>query len=106
MRKVLNKYAVVKISGKQYKVSEGMEVLVDKLTDPKKVEYETLLLVDSKDVKVGKPLLKDVKIVFESTGDLVKGEKIRVFKYKSKSRYRKRMGFRASQTKLLIKKIS
>lgn len=106
MKKDINKYAVVKVTGKQYRVSEGMEILVDKVNDTKKLEYEVLLMVDSGKVKVGKPVLKDAKIDFEVLQDVEKGDKVKIFKYKSKSRYRKRGGFRAKLTRLLVKKIS
>lgn len=110
------KYAVVRIGGKQYKVEEGKEILVDKLSlasqgpgklaDPKKVEAEVLLFADGKTVKVGKPTLKDVKITFKVVTELEKGEKLDIYKFKAKSRYRKHTGFRAQYTRLLIEKIS
>ena len=96
------KYAVVRISGHQYKVSEGDEVLVDKQTD--KIEPEVLLFVDGEKVTVGEPVLKDAKVKIKVLGD-EKGEKLSVFKYKSKSRSRRKVGFRHSFTKLLIEKI-
>lgn len=106
MLKVTDKYAVVKIAGKQYRVSEGQTFLVDKLIDTKKFDVSVLLTADGGDVKVGKPELKDVKITFDVVAEMEKQDKVRIFKYKSKSRYRKRGGFRAQMTKLLVKKIS
>jgi large subunit ribosomal protein L21 len=106
MKKESNKYAVVRLTGKQYRVSEGQEILVDKIKDTKKIEYEVLLMVDTGKVKVGKPVVKDSKVDFEVLQDMEKGDKVSIFKYKSKSRYRKRAGFRAKLTRLLIKKIS
>lgn len=100
------KYAVVKINGHQYKVEEGQEVLVDKLSDPKKVEAEVLLTVDGGKVKVGKPVLKDAKVTFKVVKDMVKGEKIDVMTYKAKSRYRKKKGYRHQHTQLQVQKIS
>ena len=73
----MTKYAVVRIGGKQYKVVEGKEILVDKLTDPKKFEVEVLLLVDEEKIKVGKPVIKDAKIKIKVVADLEKGEKIK-----------------------------
>ncbi len=102
----MTKYAVVRIGGKQYKVSEGQEVLVDKLKDVKKIEPEVLLFTDGEKVKVGKPVLKDVKIKIKVITELEKGEKIDVFKFKAKSRYKKHIGFRAQFTRLLVEKIS
>ena len=99
------KYAVVRIGGKQYKVSEGKEILVDKLTEPKKFEIETLLLVDGEKVKVGKPVIKDVKIKSKVVTELEKGKKIEIYKFKAKSRYKRHTGFRPQYTRLLIEKI-
>lgn len=97
--------AVLRINGKQYKVSEGSEILVDKLAD-EKAKPEVLLVSDGSKVKIGKPSLKDVEVKFSVISPLVKGEKVDGFKYKSKSRYRKRYGFRHSYTSIKIDKIS
>jgi large subunit ribosomal protein L21 len=99
-------YAVIRIAGKQYKVSEGKEILVDRLADIKDISPDILLTVNDGNVKVGKPTIKDTKIVFDVINQEEKQEKIRVFKYKSKSRYRKHVGFRAQMTRLLVKSIS
>lgn len=97
-------YAVVKIAGKQYKISEDDKVVVDKL-DPKGSEVDVLLYVDGKTVKVGKPYLKDVSVKFKVLEDKVT-EKIAVFKYKAKSRYRKRFGQKSEYSRILIENIT
>lgn len=102
----MNKYAVVRIQGKQHKVSEGNVILVDKVADPKKIEAETLLFVEGDKVSVGKPALKDVSVKFKVLTDMLKGKKVDVYKYKAKSRYRKHVGFRPQFTELLVEKIS
>ena len=56
------KYAVIRLQGQQYRVSEGQEILVDKIDDPKKLEPEVLLVADGEKVEVGKPLVKDAKV--------------------------------------------
>lgn len=99
------KYAVIRIKGHQYKVSEGEEILVDYL-GKEKPEPEILLVVDDEKVTVGKPVVKEAKITLKVLADLEKGEKIDVRKYKSKSRYKKHIGFRAYLTRLLVEKIS
>lgn len=99
------KYAVVKIKGHQYKIAEKDEILVDFL-DKEKPEIEVMLLVDGEKVTVGKPVLKEAKIEVKVLKEEEKGTKIRVIKYKSKSRYRKIRGFRPKFTRLLIEKIS
>ena len=111
------KYAVVRIGGKQYKVEEGREILVDKLTDPKKINVETLLVVDgdptspsglrgARKVQVGKPVLKDAKVTVKVVTDIEKGEKVEIYKFKAKSRYKRHTGFRPQYTRLLVEKIA
>lgn len=104
------KYAVVNIAGKQYKIEEGQELVVDKISaqgtrQSAQVMFENVLLVvDGDKAQVGIPTVKGTKVEAEVLGDL-KGKKIRVVKYKAKSRYRKVRGFRASQTRVKITKI-
>ena len=100
------KYAVIRLQGHQYKVSEGEEILVDKLADPKKIEAEVLLVADEGKAVVGKPAVKGAKVTLKVVKEEEKGEKIHVRKYKAKSRYRKHIGFRASLTRLLVQKIA
>jgi large subunit ribosomal protein L21 len=101
----MGKFAVVKITGHQYKVEEGQEVLVDHITDAK-IEPEVLLVSDGDKTLVGKPTIKDAKVTIKVIAAEEKGEKIRVIKYKSKSRSRKIRGFRPLYTKLLVQKIT
>ena len=98
-------FAVVEIGGKQYKAIEGKEILVDKLTDPKKFEVEVLLLVDGEKVQVGKPVIKDAKVITKVVTEIEKGEKIEIYKFKAKSRYKRHTGFRPQYTRLLVEKI-
>jgi len=102
---VMAKYAVISLKGKQYKVSEGEEVLVDVLGG-EKPEAQVLLSVDEEKVSVGKPALASVKIKFKEVAALEKGKKVKILKYKAKSRYRRKMGFRPQKTRLLVEKIS
>lgn len=109
----MDKFAVIRIAGKQYRVTEGQEILVDKLNDLKIVP-EVLLFVDSTSLKlrgtggvlVGKPLLKEVTVKVKVLKEVEKGEKVDIFKYKAKSRERRHVGFRAQYTRLLIEKIT
>lgn len=106
----MDKFAVIRIGGKQFRVSEGEEILVDKLklTDSSKDEVnpEVLLVVDGDEIKVGTPIVIEAKVKIKIITELEKGTKIRVFKYKAKSRQRKHIGFRPQYTRLLIQKIS
>ncbi len=100
-------YAVIKSGGKQYKVSAGDTLTVDKidLGDKKNFTFEEVLLfVNDGKVTLGKPSIKDA-VVTAALVDQVKGDKIRVAKFKAKSRYRKVMGFRPQLTILKIEKI-
>ena len=99
------KYAVLRVNGKQYKAQVGQEILVDKMLDLK-VAPEVLMIVDGDKVSVGAPVVKEAKVSTKVLEPEVKGEKIDVIKYKSKSRYRKHTGFRAVYTKLLVEKIA
>lgn len=89
-------FAVVKFGGKQHLVSEGSLIVVTgnlgKVGD--KVTLDEVLLYNHEGtVTVGTPLVKDTK-VFAEVVSIGKGEKIRVAKFKAKSRYRRVMGFR------------
>jgi len=101
-------YAVVKISGKQYKVSEGETLDIDKIDSEKgkKLTFnEVLLLNNGKNIKVGQPYVAGTKVSAEIL-EQFKGKKLRVAKFKAKSRYRRVMGFRPELTKIKIIKIS
>lgn len=100
------KYAVFSSGGKQYLVSEGETVLLEKLDiiKGKPVEFDKVLLaVEDGKANIGKPYL-DSKIK-GSVLEEVKGKKIRVFKYKPKTGYHKTQGHRQKLTKVKIEKI-
>ena len=99
------KYAVIAIKGTQYKVSEGEEILVGKLGE-KKPDPRVLLLVDDGKVTVGKPEVKNVKVTLKILAKEEKGKKLTIQKFKAKSRYRRKYGFRPVYTRLLVEKIS
>ncbi len=101
----MDKFAVIRITGKQYRVVEGQEILVDKMNDLKVVP-EVLLIADGDKVEVGTPVLTKAKVTVKVLAELEKGEKIDIFKYKAKSRERRHVGFRAQYTRLLVEKIS
>lgn len=101
------KYAVVKTGGKQYKVSEGDIIDVDRLKIEKneKVVFDNvLLLVSDSSVEIGKPFLAGEKVEGKLL-DNIKGEKIRVAKFKAKARFRRVTGFRASISRVQIEKV-
>ena len=96
------KYAIIRLKGHQYKISEGDEFLVDRAADG--LSPEVLLTVADETVVVGKPVIADTKIKLESIGE-EKGDKIDVFKYKSKSRSRRKVGFRSQKTRVRVDKL-
>ena len=75
------------------------------LLNSEKAESEVLLYKDGESLSVGKPVLDKVKISLKVVTPEEKGEKIDVFKYKSKSRYRKHTGFRPKYTRILVEKL-
>jgi len=99
------KYAVIRIKGNQFKVSEGEEILIDKIID-KTVEPEVLLYVDGKKAKVGNPVVKKAKVKIKILEKELKGKKIHVQTFKAKSRYRRKKGFRPIYSKIMIEKLS
>ncbi|MFP4465643.1 MAG: 50S ribosomal protein L21 [Candidatus Goldiibacteriota bacterium] len=100
-------YAIVEFGGKQYKISEGSVIDVDKTakTDKEVKPDKVLLLVDKDEIKVGTPSVDNVQITAEIADDNVKGDKIIVFKWKRRKNHMKRQGHRHKYTKLKIKKI-
>lgn len=100
-------YAIIQTGGKQYRVSEGDVIVIEKLEAQagETVAFEEVLtVVADGSVKIGQPVVAGAKV----TGTVVehgKGKKIRIFKYKSKANYRKRQGHRQPFTKVTIEKI-
>lgn len=99
-------FAVIETGGKQYKVSSGDMLLIEKLSDTHKkgdiLSFDKVLLVsDGKEIKIGTPYLtgETVSAVFE---DKVRGKKINVLKFKSKSRWTRRYGHRQTYAKIKI----
>ncbi len=95
--------AVVKIGGKQFIVAEKETLLVDLLPDgTKELTLDALLVIDGDTTQVGKPTVKDVTVTAKVLEDLVKGDKIRVIRYKAKKRVHKEMGHRQKYSKIEI----
>lgn len=101
----MTKYAVIKLNNRQFKVEEKKEFLLEGF-NREKLNPEVLLVADGEKVKVGKPLVKGAKVVLKVVDKEIKGKKVRVLKYKSKSRYRKRIGFRPKHTLVRVEKIT
>ena len=100
-------YAIVDTGGKQYKVTPGQTIDVERLdvAEGDTVELDKVLLIaDGDKVTVGQPIVEGAKVVATSQGE-GKGEKIIVFKFKSKVRYRRKKGHRQLYTRLLVDKV-
>lgn len=98
--------AVVKIGGKQYVVAEKETLLVDLLPEgTKELTLDALLVIDGDTTTVGAPLVKGVAVKAKVVEDLVKGDKIRVIRYKSKKRVHKENGHRQKYSKIEITSI-
>jgi large subunit ribosomal protein L21 len=99
--------AVVKIGTSQYLVQPGQEILVDNQPQKKgQLSFsEVLVYMDEGQIEVGQPFVKDARITASVIGQ-VKGDKVRVFKFKAKSRYRKLRGFTPLYTKIKIDNIT
>lgn len=100
-------YAVIATGGKQYKVSEGDIIYVEKLDAEagSEVTFDQVLAVGGEKMTVGNPLV-DSATVSGKVVDQVKGKKIIVYHYKRKSGYHKKNGHRQAYTKVQIDKIN
>ena len=100
-------FAIIKTGGKQYKVSVGDKIKIEKLEaeEGKEMVFEVLLVADEKGVvKIGAPLVQGAKVKAEVLKQ-GKAKKIIVFKYKAKKRYRKKAGHRQPYTEVKITEI-
>lgn len=101
--------AVIELGGNQFVVQKGdiIDVKKQNVDEKKKMSVEALLVsdVEGKDVKVGTPTVSGSKVELKVLEHL-KGEKVRVFKMKSKKRYTRNKGFRPSLTKLEVTSIA
>jgi large subunit ribosomal protein L21 len=102
-------YAVIKLSGKQYKVEPGMVFETDRLDGDQGssivLDQDVLLVNDGQEVKVGTPTVAGAKVELEVTEHL-RAKKIVVFKMKRRKRYRVKQGHRQELTRVTVKDIS
>lgn len=97
-------YAVIETGGKQYRVTEGDVIQVEKLKVEAgdTIEFDKVLMLnDGSEVLVGAPYLNEKK-VFGSVVENGKAQKVIIFKYKSKKDYRKKQGHRQPYTMVEI----
>lgn len=101
-------YAIIETGGKQYRVQQGTVIRVETLPGDEgdAIEFDNVLMVSQDgNVSLGTPTVPGAKVITEVTG---KGrrKKIIVFKYKAKTRYRRKNGHRQSYTELKVMSIS
>ena len=99
-------YAIIATGGKQYRVSEGDVIYIEKIDAQvdSTVSFDVLLVGNDGDVKIGTPVVEGVKVEGKVVGQ-IRGEKIVVYKYKSKKNYRRKQGHRQPYTKVELTKI-
>lgn len=100
-------YAIIETGGKQIKVEEGQEIIVELLNGEagETVTFDKVLFVGGDDSKVGTPYVEGATVTgkIEEHG---RSKKIIVFKYKAKKNYRRKQGHRQPFTKVTIEKIN
>lgn len=103
-----NIYAVIQLGAKQFLVKEGDSVVAEKTVVPETGTLsvsEVLLSYDGKETKIGTPFIEKASVDLEFKGDK-RGTKIRVAKFKAKSRYRRVQGHRQTESHFIVKSIS
>jgi large subunit ribosomal protein L21 len=100
-------YAVIKTGGKQYRVSEGDRLRVEKLEGDigSSLEFTEVLMLGGDKVAIGTPLVQGAKVSAEIVRQGL-GKKIIVFKMRRRKRYRNKNGHRQPFTELRVKGIS
>ncbi len=96
--------AVITTGGKQYIVEKDQTLEVELLGDVKKVEFDALLLIDGDKISVGAPHVAGIKVHADVVEE-VKGEKIKVLRFKAKKRIKRLTGHRQHYAQIKITKI-
>lgn len=100
-------FAIISHEGKQYKVEENKEYRIDSttFTDDKKVVFDEVLLVDDGErTTIGAPLIDGAKVEAEKISD-IRDDKVKVFKFHAKKRYKKTLGHKQKYSVVKIKSI-
>lgn len=96
--------AIIQTGGKQYLVKEGQTLQVELLGDQKKFTFDALMTIDGDKVSVGAPFVSGVVVAAEMLGE-VKGEKIKVLRFKAKKRIKRLTGHRQHYSEIKITSI-
>lgn len=96
-------YAVIKTGGKQYRVTEGQKLCVEKLTGNPgdKVTFNEVLMLGGDKLTIGQPMVKGARVEAEILGQ-DRGPKIVIFKFRRRKNYRRKQGHRQPYTQLKI----
>lgn len=99
-------FAVIKTGGKQYRVAQGDEIIVEKLAAAagERVTFDVLMLGEGADVAIGAPLVAGASVVGELV-DTRKGDKVKVFKKKRRNTYRRKRGHRQMESVVRITEV-
>jgi len=104
----MKNWAVIRSGSKQYKVQEGDQIAVEKLNPngTKSINFDEVLLIAREgNVEIGKPLIAKAKVKAKFIEEF-KDKKVKVVKFKSKSRYLKTQGHRQQKIRVEVEKIS
>ena len=100
-------YAIIAAGGRQYRVSQGDTIYIDKVDQEADsvISFDALIIGGEGETIVGNPVIAGAKVEGKVVGQ-VKGEKIRIYKYKSKKNFHRRAGHRQPYTKVEITAIN
>ena len=100
-------YALVETSGTQFRVEEGDELIVDRVSAEvgSSIELSNVLLLSGDSVKIGTPYVEGAQVQAEVV-EHIKGDKVETYKYRRARRYRKSIGFRARLSVIKIQSIN
>lgn len=100
-------YAVIRTGGKQYRVSEGERLRVEKLDGNvgDSLQFDQVLMLGGEKVQIGKPLISGAKVMAEIIAQ-DRAKKIIVYKYRRRKNYRRKAGHRQPFTELKVTSIS
>lgn len=103
----MSQYAVIETGSKQYRVAPGDTIVIEKLKGVEvgqQIEFQNVLLVSGDQTRVGAPYVQGVRVVAEVLQSF-RGPKLDVFKYKRKTRRRRKIGHRQPYMRAVIKEI-
>lgn len=101
-------FAIIETGGKQYLVSPGKTIKIEKVKKPEEGEFlyfdKVLLYSDGNSAKIGKPYIPEIKVKAEWEKE-IRGKKIVILRYHSKTRHRRKKGHRQTYAQIKIKEI-